>query len=238
MSSASLPKKMTYVRLGNSGLKVSRIILGIGSYGNKAYDAGIQTFDTANTYSHGESERISGKAIKELNLPRDEIVILTKYTRKAYNIVAQAPGLHIVPSPTTDAAGYVNQYGLGRKMFGVGMIPWSPLSQGVLSRPCSQTSLRSETSSFSSMWKQTKEDNKKIVLRLEQIAKNRGISMAQVAIVWSLSKDMVTAPIIGTTSLENLEDTIGAIDVKLTDEEIRLLEESYAYVAQAIQGYD
>ncbi|KAG8692345.1 hypothetical protein FRC11_003684, partial [Ceratobasidium sp. 423] len=96
-------KKMTYVRLGNSGLKVSRIILGLMSYGNKewmdwvlderegikhvkaalraSYDARIQTFDTANVYSDGESERIIGKAIKQLNLPRDEIVVMTNINK-------------------------------------------------------------------------------------------------------------------------------------------------------------
>ncbi|CCO34810.1 Putative aryl-alcohol dehydrogenase C977.14c [Rhizoctonia solani AG-1 IB] len=96
MSSINSSKKMTYVRLGKSGLKVSRLILGLGSYGNKtwyesaleeedgikqikaAYDAGIQTFDTANMYAKGDSERILGKAIKQLNLPRDEIVVMTK----------------------------------------------------------------------------------------------------------------------------------------------------------------
>ncbi|KAG8700344.1 hypothetical protein FRC08_004758 [Ceratobasidium sp. 394] len=95
-SNAENKQKMTYVRLGNSGLKVSRIILGLMSYGSSewlkwvlgeeegiehikaAYDAGIQTFDTANAYSNGESERILGKAIKQLNLPRDEIVVMTK----------------------------------------------------------------------------------------------------------------------------------------------------------------
>ncbi|CCO33011.1 Putative aryl-alcohol dehydrogenase C977.14c [Rhizoctonia solani AG-1 IB] len=95
MTSTNSPK-MTYVRLGNSGLKVSRLILGLASYGNKsmeewvlgeeegiahikaAYDAGIQTFDTANSYSYGESERILGKAIKQHSLPRDEIVVMTK----------------------------------------------------------------------------------------------------------------------------------------------------------------
>ena len=89
--------KMEYVRLGNSGLKVSRIILGCMSYGTKvwqdwviddqaevnkhikyAYDHGIQTFDTANVYSNGLSEVMLGKAIKELKLPREELVIMTK----------------------------------------------------------------------------------------------------------------------------------------------------------------
>ncbi|QRW21140.1 aldo/keto reductase family protein [Rhizoctonia solani] len=121
------------------------------------------------------------------------------------------------------------------KMFGVGMIPWSPLSQGVLSRPYSQTSLRAETSVPGAWAKKTKEDNKEIIVRLENIAKARGISMAQVAIAWELSKSDIVAPIIGATKLERLKDTIGAIDVKLTDEEIQQLEEGY--VAQPIQGY-
>ncbi|KAJ3007690.1 hypothetical protein NUW54_g3449 [Trametes sanguinea] len=91
--------KMEYVRLGNSGLKVSKIILGCMSYGTPewqgwvlpeeeaikhikfAYDHGIQTFDTADLYSYGLSETILGKAIKQLNLPREELVIMTKARR-------------------------------------------------------------------------------------------------------------------------------------------------------------
>jgi aryl-alcohol dehydrogenase-like predicted oxidoreductase len=88
---------------------------------------------------------------------------------------------------------------------------------------------------------------------VEEIAKAHNISMAQVAIAWSLSKDGMTAPIIGTTSLKNLEDIIGepgaklfyeadpdtrlgAIDVKLTEEEIKQLEEPY--IPQAIIGHN
>ncbi|CAE6474655.1 unnamed protein product [Rhizoctonia solani] len=133
MSAEANKKNMTYVRLGNSGLKVSWLILGLMSYGNKqwdnwvldeeegikhikaAYDAGIQTFDTANVYSNGDSERILGKAIKQLNLPRDEIVVMTK----AYNIVVRDNGRFIPVggqgSSEGDAKGYVNQYGLSRK---------------------------------------------------------------------------------------------------------------------------
>ena len=84
------------VRLGKSGLKVSKIILGCMSYGKKdwqewvvegkeaidqikhAWSLGINTFDTANAYSHGESERILGQAIKEIGAPRERFVILTK----------------------------------------------------------------------------------------------------------------------------------------------------------------
>ncbi|GAB1524291.1 hypothetical protein RhiTH_007444 [Rhizoctonia solani] len=121
------------------------------------------------------------------------------------------------------------------KMFGTGMIPWSPLSQGILSRPYSQTSHRTETGAFVPMTNRSKEDNKEVILCIEKIAKDRGISMAQVAIAWGLSKSNITAPIIGVTSLERLKDTIGAISVKLTDEEIKHLEEPY--IAQPIQGY-
>lgn len=90
--------------------------------------------------------------------------------------------------------------------------------------------------------------------RVEEIAKARGISMAQVAIAWSLSKDVMTAPIIGTTNLKNLEDIaskclsnafvmptlihdviVGAVHVNLTDEEIKRLEEPY--LPQAIVGH-
>ncbi|CAE6490613.1 unnamed protein product [Rhizoctonia solani] len=127
----SQPLQTTLTRLGNSGLKVSRsrFILGVGSYGSKSwepsvvveeeaiqhiktpYHAGIQTFDTANVYSNGESERILGKAIKQLELPRDEIVVMTK----VHHVIRRKPGFVLPVGPCADAAGYVNQYGLSRK---------------------------------------------------------------------------------------------------------------------------
>ncbi|KAH9065255.1 Aldo/keto reductase [Lactarius vividus] len=116
------------VRLGKSGLKVSRIILGCMSYGNPewrkwvlgeaegieqikfAYENGIQTFDTADVYSNGLSEVILGKAIKQLNLPREEIVVMTKL----HHVVARSPGEQLF-SDGVDDLGYVNQYGQSRK---------------------------------------------------------------------------------------------------------------------------
>jgi len=121
----SVPKTMPYVRLGKSGLKVSKIILGCMSYGSPewqswvlpeeegikhikvAYDAGINTFDTANMYSHGLSEVILGKAIKQHKLPRDEIVVMTK--------VFAAVGREYGTKDKSEALGYVNQSGLSRK---------------------------------------------------------------------------------------------------------------------------
>jgi len=327
--------------LGNSGLKVSRLILGLMSFGSKewanwvleeeeaiqqiktAYEAGIQTFDTANIYSNGESERILGKAIKQLNLPREEIVVMTKL----FGVVASNPGGHYTGDwQEAEANGYVNQYGLSRKhifeavkhslerlqldyvdvlqvhrfdyntpieetmqalhdvvktgyaryigmsschayqfhamqnyainnkltpfvsmqnhynllyreeeremiptlkMFGVGMTPWSPLARGTLARPFDESSIRSQTDPFAKLMDETREVNKEIISRVEQIAKSRNISMAQVSLAWHLSKDYTSAPIIGITNLKSFEDTIGAIHVKLTEEEIKLLEEPY-----------
>ncbi|KAF8193698.1 NADP-dependent oxidoreductase domain-containing protein [Pholiota molesta] len=118
------------VRLGSSGVKVSKIILGCMSYGSPewqswvleeeesikhikaAYDAGINTFDTANVYSNGQSESILGKAIKQLGLPRDEIVVMTK----VQGVVGRWPG-HFpwAPGVDLDELGFVNQWGLSRK---------------------------------------------------------------------------------------------------------------------------
>ncbi|KAJ7230907.1 NADP-dependent oxidoreductase domain-containing protein [Mycena haematopus] len=244
-----------------------------------AYDAGINTFDTANTYSSGLSEEILGRAIKKHNLPRDEIVVMTKL----FIAVGKTPEDITWTIPDLDAAGYVNQHGLSRKHifdavkhslrrlgldyidvlqchrfdvdtpiedtmqalhdvvkagyvryigmsscyawqyyaitnhltpfismqnhysllhreeeremvptlkhFGVGSIPWVPPNLYTQS-PAAQA----------------------IVDRVEEIAKKRGISMAQISIAWLLAQDAVSAPIVGTTSLANLADIVGAID--------------------------
>ncbi|KAH7923715.1 aryl-alcohol dehydrogenase [Leucogyrophana mollusca] len=337
---SAVQKGMPYVRLGNSGLKVSKIILGTMQYGTSewqdwvlgedealvhikaAYDAGINTFDTADMYSNGESEVILGNAIKKLNLPRDEIVVMTKL----YNVVGRAPSDKIFKSTANpDDIGYVNQRGLSRKhifqaikhslerlqldyvdvlqchrfdkntpieetmqalhdvvqagyvrylgmsscwayqfhamqnyaiqnrltpfismqnhhsliyreeeremfptlkLFGVGSIPWSPLARGLLTRPLGEQTIRGKTDLTINSYVQHESD-KVIVTRLEEVAKKRGATMAQIALAWSMAKDGVTAPIVGTTSLDNLKDLLGAIHIKLTDEEIKFLEEPY-----------
>lgn len=63
--------------------------------------------------------------------------------------------------------------------------------------------------------------------RVSQIAKKRGVSMAQVALAWSLSKPFISAPIIGTTSLEKMKDLVAGVNLKLTDEEITAIDEPY-----------
>ncbi|KAJ5359216.1 uncharacterized protein N7496_011629 [Penicillium cataractarum] len=125
-----IPPKMHYQRLGNSGLKVSRIILGCMTYGNpkwegspwvldeeqslpllkKAYDVGINTFDTANTYSNGESERILGKMLTTYGIPRSRVVIMTKVY---YPVLEDDPDAR--PNPAVNDGPLVNQMGLSRK---------------------------------------------------------------------------------------------------------------------------
>ncbi|KAI0669357.1 Aldo/keto reductase [Trametes maxima] len=336
---------MQYVRLGNSGLKVSRIILGCMSYGTPewqswvlpegeaikhikfAYEHGITTFDTANSYSNGLSEIILGKAVKELNLPREELVIMTKLCvpvlpehgtyfyglgKKPEDLgIINQHGLsrkHIFDSvkaslkrlqlDTIDVlqchrfdyntpieetmqalhdvvkAGYVRYIGMSScyafqfhqmqnyainnnltpfismqnhysllyreeeremfptlKAFGVGAIPWSPLARGMLTRPLNAESKRAGSDQLlTNGWYQNSATTT-IVSRVQEIADKRGVSMAQVSIAWMLSKDGVSAPIVGSTNLKNLEDIIGALDVRLTTEEVKYLEEPYQPMA-------
>ncbi|KIK64545.1 hypothetical protein GYMLUDRAFT_220988 [Collybiopsis luxurians FD-317 M1] len=351
-STVETPKqKMTYARLGNSGLKVSKIILGCMSYGSTtwepwilgekegiehikaAYEAGVNTFDTANIYSNGLSEIILGKAIKELKLPREEIVVMTKFA----GVIDRTPdfkGPVYWNIAGADQDGYVNQWGGSRKHifatvkaslerlqldyidvlqyhrldpntpieetmqalhdvvqagyvryigmsscrawqfhimqnyaitnkltpfismqnhynliyreeeremfptlkhFGVGAIPWSPLARGLVARPFSkQKTDRSESDLMIRGYSQH-ESTGTIVNRVEEIAKKKGVTMAQVALAWMLSKEGVAAPVIGTTSIKNLMDLVDAVDLKLTEEEIKYLEEPYQ--AQEIFGF-
>jgi len=337
--SLNVNRRIPYVRLGKSGLKVSRIILGCMSYGSPewlkwvlgeeegiaqikfAYENGIQTFDTANVYSNGLSETILGKAIKQLNLPREEIVVMTKL----HYIVGRTPGELLWNSSDGDKIGYVNQYGQSRKHifdsvqqslkrlqleyidvlqchrfdndtpveeimqalhdvvqkgwvryigmsscyawqfhqmqnyaianrltpfismqnhynliyreeeremmptlkhFGVGSIPWSPLARGALTRPLGQRSIRADNDTWHDEYLK-EPGNQEVVRRVEELAKKRGVSMAQLSLAWTLTKDIVTAPIIGTTSLDKLKELIDAVDLKLSEEEIKYLEEPY-----------
>ncbi|KAI0365127.1 Aldo/keto reductase [Pilatotrama ljubarskyi] len=333
---------MQYVRLGNSGLKVSRLILGMAHYGDQrfmpwalgeedsikhiklAYERGIQTFDTANVYSSGVSEKILGNAIRKLNLPRGEIVIMTKLALPMFSL--DDPDA-MKKYKTPEKFGIVNQHGLSRKhifdsvkgslerlqvdyidvlqchrfdpstpieetmhalhdvvkagwvryiamsscwayqfhamqnyaitnkltpfismqnhynllyreeeremfptlkLFGVGSTPWSPLAKGLLTRPfnAQSDSLRSKVDPGLKMY--MSEASPKIISRVEEIAKRKGVSMAQISTAWLLAKEGVTAPVIGPSSIEKLEDLLGSLDVQLTEEEIKYLEEPYA----------
>jgi aryl-alcohol dehydrogenase-like predicted oxidoreductase len=349
MAAPTVTKRLPYVRLGKSGLKVSRIILGMMSYGDPAwqgwvlgekeaiehvkfaYENGVNTFDTANIYSNGLSEVCLGTAIKELNLPREEIVVMTKVYGTVGKI-GSAP-LWATSAAERDKKGYVNQHGLSRKHifdavkkslerlqldyidvlqchrfdpntpieetmqalhdvvkagyaryigmsscyawqfhimqnyaitnkltpfismqnhhslvyreeeremfptldhFGVGIIPWSPLARGLLTRPfkTDEVTTRSNTDQFLAGYIEGA-GTQEIVNRVEEISKKRGISMANVAMAWSLTR--VTAPIIGSTNIKNLEELLNGAETTLTQEEIQYLEEPYK--ARSVMGH-
>jgi aryl-alcohol dehydrogenase-like predicted oxidoreductase len=117
---------------------------------------------------------------------------------------------------------------------GIGVIPWSPLARGRLTRDWDETTSRSESDAFGSRLYDPASD-RTITERVAEVAAARGVSRAQVALAWMLSKPFVSAPIIGATKPHHLEDAVAAVDLQLTGEEIARLEE--AYVPHAVAGF-
>jgi aryl-alcohol dehydrogenase (NADP+) len=108
---------------------------------------------------------------------------------------------------------------------GVGVIPWSPLARGKLTRDWDESTARAETDEFGKTL--YSEDDRIIVEAVAEIAHDRGVSRAQIALAWMLHNPVITAPIIGATKMAHLEDAIAAVDVTLTDDEIARLEKPY-----------
>ncbi len=314
---------MDYVTLGDTGLQVSRICLGCMSYGEptrgnqpwsldrdaavpffrQALDAGITFFDTANVYSAGSSEEITGSTLLSMT-SRDEVVIATKVngrmrpgpngqglSRKAilsevdhslrrlgtdyidlYQIHRWDYGTPI--EETLEAlhdvvrAGKVRYLGASsmyawqfaqalyvadlngwtrfvsmqdyynllyreeeREMLplcadqGVGVIPWSPLARGRLTRPWSASTHRSENDEFGrSLYD---DDDRPIVDAVIDVATRRGVTPAQVALAWVLANPTVTSPIVGATKPHHLDDAVAALDLHLDAEETAQLEAAY-----------
>jgi aryl-alcohol dehydrogenase-like predicted oxidoreductase len=322
---------MEYTRLGNTGLEVSRICLGMMSFGEpdrgnqqwslreddarplieKALASGITFFDTANVYSTGSSEEITGRAIRDF-ANRDDLVLATKVhgrmhpgpngaglSRKAilreleeslrrlgtdyvdlYQIHRWDPNTPIEETlEALDAcvrSGKVRYLGASsmwawqfskalylagehgwhrfasmqdhynllnreeeREMLplcadqGIGVIPWSPLARGRLTRHWDESTARSETDAFGR--RLYTEGDRAIVERVAEVANERGVSRAQVALAWVLSKPVVTAPIVGVTKEHHLDDALAAVDLQLTAEEIARLEEPYT--PHAVVGF-
>ena len=111
----------------------------------------------------------------------------------------------------------------------VAVVPWSPLAGGRCTRPWGVETQRSKIDDVSPMvWtKATEKQDKKVVDNLEKVAKEHGISMAKEALAWMLSKPYVTAPIVGSTSVKHIEEAVAALDVKLSEDEIKALEAPY-----------
>jgi aryl-alcohol dehydrogenase (NADP+) len=322
---------MEYTRLGNTGLEVSRICLGMMSFGEpdrgnqqwslteedsrrlieKAVASGITFFDTANVYSAGSSEEITGRALNDFT-EREDIVLATKVhgrmhpgpngaglSRKAilreledslrrlgtdyvdlYQIHRWDPNTPI--EETLEAldsvvrSGKVRYLGASsmwawqfskalylagehgwhrfvsmqdhynllnreeeREMLplcadqGIGVIPWSPLARGRLTRDWDESTARSETDAFGK--RLYTEGDRAIVDRVAEIANERDVSRAQVALAWLLAQPVVTAPIVGVTKDHHLDDAVAAVDVELTEQEIARLEEPYT--PHAVVGF-
>ncbi|MGW0765742.1 aldo/keto reductase [Streptomyces sp. NPDC002676] len=322
---------MQYVKLGSTGLDVSRICLGCMTYGlpdrgvhewtldeeaarpliRQALEAGINFFDTANSYSDGTSEEIVGKLLREY-ADRDEIVLATKVysrvrpgpngaglSRKAimteidhslrrlgtdyvdlyqihrydhatpveetmealHDLVKAGKVRYIGASSmyawefskaqyTAELHGWTkfvtmqNHYNLlyreeEREMLplcadqGVGVLPWSPLARGRLTRDWGTVTERSAGDNFGS--RLYLDSDRSIVEAVTRIAGDRGVPSAQVALAWLLHQDTVTAPIVGATRPQHIEDAVAAVELELSDKEIEELEQPYT--PRAISGH-
>jgi aryl-alcohol dehydrogenase-like predicted oxidoreductase len=318
---------MQYVNLGKTGLKVSRLCLGMMSYGAKtwrewvleeeeakpfvrrAVEAGINFFDTADVYSTGESERITGTLLKDFGVRREDVIVATKVngqmsddindrglsrkhildsidkslqrlqmdyvdlyqihrwdyetpieeTLEALNDVVRAGKARYIGASsmfawqfakalhTSEKHGWTkfismqNHYNLvyreeEREMIplcidqGIGLIPWSPLARGFFAgdrkRGGGGETIRSNTDPFgNSLY--FREEDFTVAECVAEVARERGVSSSQVALAWVLSKPYVDSPIIGATKIDHLDQAIAALEIKLSGEEIKKLEEAY-----------
>jgi aryl-alcohol dehydrogenase-like predicted oxidoreductase len=318
---------MEYATLGNTGLLVSKLCFGTMTFGDgrglfkaissvgqggadelvkTTIDGGINFFDTADNYTEGESEKILGQSLKNLNIARKDVVIATKvYSRVGpgrndigasrghimdaveaslrrlqtdhidlYQIhgndsvtpvqetlraldtlvqegkvryigcsnwqawkIAKALGLsefrNLARFDTLQAYYSIASRDLEREIVPllesekVGLLVWSPLAGGLLSGKFSRTNQKAADSrrteyDFPIV---DKERTWKILDVMAPIAKARGCSPARVAIAWLLEKPVVTSVIIGAKRLEQLQDNLAAVELKLTQGEIRQLDE-------------
>ncbi len=322
---------MEYVKLGSTGLDVSPICLGCMSYGEpgrgphpwsldeeasrpffrRAIEAGINFFDTADVYSAGSSEEITGRALRDF-ARREEIVLATKVngrmrpgpngaglSRKAimtgidaslarlgtdyvdlyqihrwdaavpieetlealHDVVKAGKARYIGASSMyawqfakalylsrqhgwTRFATMQNHYNLlyreeEREMLplcadqGIGVIPWSPLARGRLTRDWDAATARSDTDAFGQSLYAAQD--RQIVEQVTRVAEARGIPRAQVALAWVAGHRVVTAPIVGATRPQHLDDAVAAMDIRLTAEETDQLEKPY--VPHRIAGH-
>jgi 1-deoxyxylulose-5-phosphate synthase len=112
---------------------------------------------------------------------------------------------------------------------GIGVIPWSPLARGFLAGNRTKeggATSRAQSDAFAKHL-YYRDDDFAIVDKLTEVAKARGTSNIKAALAWLLGKSVVTAPIIGATQLNHLDDAVEALNIKLTDEESKQLEEPY-----------
>lgn len=115
---------------------------------------------------------------------------------------------------------------------GLGVIPWSPLARGLLTGK--RATVRAKSDSLADdLYGQPGDDE--VIAALHRLAETRGLPPAQIALAWLLGNPTVSAPIVGATKLAHLEDAIAAVEIKLTDDERKLLEAPYR--PHAVRGW-
>jgi aryl-alcohol dehydrogenase (NADP+) len=318
---------MQYTNLGKTGMKVSRLCLGMMSYGAKSWrewvlneeeakpfirhalDAGINFFDTADVYSQGESEKITGNLLKFFGVRRENVIVATKVngqmsedinakglsrkhildsidkslkrlqmdyvdlyqihrwdyetpieeTMEALNdVVRMGKARYIGASSmfawqfakaqhTAESHGWSrfvsmqNHYNLvyreeEREMIplcldqGVGLIPWSPMARGFFAKNRKPggggETARANSDPFANQLYFRDEDFA-IANLANEIADTRGVTGSQIALAWILNKPHIASPIIGATKMDHLEQAIAALEIKLSEDEMKRLEEPY-----------
>ncbi|HWA02201.1 MAG TPA: aldo/keto reductase [Rhizomicrobium sp.] len=318
---------MNMISLGNTGLKVSRLCLGCMTYGSpqwrgwilgedesrpffrRAVEAGINFFDTADVYSMGVSEEVTGRALREFAGSRESYVLATKVffpvgpsplqgglsrkhilhaidnslrrlgtdyvdlyqihrfdpatpieeTIDALDAVVRAGKARYIGASSMFAwqfAKYLstaekmgkarfvsmqNHYNLvyreeEREMIplcraeGIAVIPWSPLARGFLAgnrrrQDRGETARAKSDEIAHNMYYQ--DSDFAVVDAVSEIAAKRGVPNAQVALAWLLSRKGVTAPIVGASKMNHLDDAIAATSLELSEEEIKALSKPY-----------
>ncbi|MFC7174205.1 aldo/keto reductase [Haloplanus litoreus] len=121
---------------------------------------------------------------------------------------------------------------------GIGVIPWSPMARGYLTRPDEDidATTRGATEEYLYEHPYREGGGREINERVGQLAEERGVKMAQIALSWVLHKDWVDAPIVGTSSVEHLEDAVEALEIDLSDSDVEYLEEPHEPVP--VSGHD
>ena len=119
---------------------------------------------------------------------------------------------------------------------GIGVLPWSPLARGRLARAWDESTNRLETDEYGKkLYNAANESDRQVVERVGKISQKRGVPRARVALAWVLQKPVVTAPIVGASKPNHLDDAVAALSLKLTAEEISALEAPY--VPHPIVGF-
>jgi 1-deoxyxylulose-5-phosphate synthase len=111
---------------------------------------------------------------------------------------------------------------------GVGVLPWSPLARGRLTRDWDVATERTKSDAFgSTLYRREEESNRAIVEAVARVAHGRGVSRAQIALAWVAQQAAVTAPIVGATRAEHIEDAVAAAGIRLEERELAELEDAY-----------